>query len=123
MPEFVELTLEDGASIRLELAPTGEPMADGNTDLPEGFGGVDPVARGRAGELAVQSLRFALRPLGRLLQEVHDSVAGADDPPCELSVSFGLQIGQDLKLGVVNANGNASMNISATWQLPPRTTG
>lgn len=112
----MELTLEDGAAIRLEVAPAGEPRAD----LPEGFGGVDPVARGRAGQLAVQSLRLALSPLGPLLQEVHDAVAAAADPPQELSVSFGLQLGQDLKLGVVGANSSATMTVSATWQLPPR---
>jgi hypothetical protein len=122
VPDFVELTLDDGSAVRLELAPVGDaPVgAVDDPDLPEGFGGVDPVSRGRAAALAVGTLRAVLRPLGAVLQEVHDSVVARPDPPQELNISFGLQLGQDLKLGVVNAGGSASMTVSATWQLPPR---
>jgi hypothetical protein len=75
VPEFMELTLDDGAAIRLEVAPVGEPR----TDLPDAFGEVEPVARGRASELAVETLRVALRPLGTVLQEIHDAVATTAD--------------------------------------------
>lgn len=52
---------------------------------------------------------------------MHDAIRGIPDPPHEISVDFGIQIGQDLKIGIVGANGQASMTISATWQLPRRT--
>jgi hypothetical protein len=61
-------------------------------------------------------LRSALRPLGPLLEEVHTAVTATAHPPQHLTVEFGIQIGQDLKLGVVGANGQATMTVSATWE-------
>jgi Trypsin-co-occurring domain 1 len=102
-------------------APAGQAPADHDgSDLPEGFAGGLPVARGGAAALAAGTLRGVLRPLGPLLQEVHDAVSAARDRPEEMSVSFGVQIGQDLKLGIVGASGQASMTVSATWRLPAR---
>lgn len=125
MPEYAELDLA-GAALRVELSDTGAPAAGGRTapergdgpDLPGGFGTATPVARGggRTAALAADALRTALRPLGPLLEEVHAAVASAPNPPQELTVEFGVQIGQDLKLGIVGANGNATMTVSATWQ-------
>lgn len=81
-----------------------------------------PVGRGaRVASLATDGLRSVLSPLGPVLQQVHDAIRGIPDPPHEISVDFGIQIGQDLKIGIVGANGQASMTISATWQLPRRT--
>ncbi|MET7699006.1 MULTISPECIES: CU044_2847 family protein [unclassified Streptomyces] len=118
--DYMEFALDDGAQVRLELAAAGEAPA-GDADLPGGIAGVTPVGRGaRVGALATDALRAVLSPLGPVLQQVHDSVSGIADPPHELSVAFGIQIGQDLKIGIVGANGQASMTISATWQLPPR---
>lgn len=71
--------------------------------------------------LATDTLRAALRPLGPLLQEVHDAVASSERAPDEVSVEFGVQIGQDLKLGIVGSNGQASMKVSATWRLSSAT--
>ncbi|MFF4803845.1 CU044_2847 family protein [Streptomyces sp. NPDC001351] len=118
--DYMEFTLDDGAQVRLELAPAGETEA-GDADLPDGIGGVTPVGRGaRVGALATDALRSVLRPLGPLLQQVHDAVSGVPDPPQEISVAFGIQIGQDLKIGIVGANGHASMTVSATWRPQPR---
>ncbi|MFD9793526.1 CU044_2847 family protein [Streptomyces sp. NPDC059070] len=124
--DFMEFALADGARVRVELAPVGEPEpaaeAEGAVapDLPGGVGGVTPVGRGaRVSALATDALRAVLSPLGPVLQQVHDSVRTIPDPPDSLSVAFGLQIGQDLKLGIVGANGQASMTVSATWQLRP----
>jgi hypothetical protein len=118
--DYIEFALDDGAQVRLELAAAGEAPA-GDADLPGGITGVTPVGRGaRVGVLATDALRSVLSPLGPVLQQVHDSVSGIADPPHELSVDFGIQIGQDLKIGIVGANGQASMTISATWHLPPR---
>jgi hypothetical protein len=111
-----------GAALRVELADAGEPApAPGGTpeapDLPEGFGTTTPVAHGgRAAALATDALRTTLRPLGVLLEEVHGAVTGTGNPPQELKVEFGIQIGQDLKLGIVGTNGKATMTVSATWQ-------
>jgi hypothetical protein len=60
---------------------------------------VAPAGRGAqaAAALATDTLRAVLRPLGPLLQEVHDAVAAAPDRPQEINV----QVGQDLKLGIV----------------------
>ncbi|MGW3496538.1 CU044_2847 family protein [Streptomyces sp. NPDC001020] len=119
--DYMEFALDDGAQVRLELSPAGEAPTppDGGADLPEGMAGVTPVGRGaRVGALATDALRTVLSPLGPVLQQVHDSVRGIPDPPHEISVDFGIQIGQDLKIGIVGANGQASMTISATWQIP-----
>lgn len=66
--------------------------------------------------LAQDVLQSTLRPLGPLLEEVHGAVTGTGHPPQELTVEFGIEIGQDLKLGIVGANGKATMTVSATWQ-------
>lgn len=91
-------------------------------DLPDGFGTATPVASGRAraATLATGTLRATLRPLGPLLEEIHESVSANEHPPSELTVAFGVEIGQDLKLGIVGANGKATMTVSATWQLDAR---
>ncbi|MFD0144843.1 MULTISPECIES: CU044_2847 family protein [unclassified Streptomyces] len=123
MPEYLDLEL-GGAALRVELADAGEPAAPfvpapspEAADLPDGFGTATPVARGRgAAALAQDVLQTALRPLGPLLEEVHAAVTGTEHPPQELTVEFGIQIGQDFKLGIVGANGQATMTVSATWQ-------
>lgn len=120
----MELILDDGARVRVELTPVGGPRTTApaaDDDLPGGVGGATPVGRGRerVAALATDTLAAVLRPLGPFLQQVHDSVRGIPDPPDSLDVCFGLQIGQDLKLGIVGANGQASMTVSATWQLRP----
>ncbi|MEV5506647.1 CU044_2847 family protein [Streptomyces orinoci] len=124
MSESLELELV-GSVLRLELSDIGEPEQAGRPaeeedfrDLPEGFGRVTPVSRGRgrAAVVATEGLRTMLRPLGPLLEEVHRSVTSVPDPPQELSVQFGIQVGQDLKLGIVGMNGHATMMISATWK-------
>ncbi|MFE3775067.1 CU044_2847 family protein [Streptomyces sp. CB02959] len=128
VPPDAELTLADGTSIRLELAPVPgasrpDSMPGGAAAaLPEGTGPGMPAARGgeRVAAAAVAALRTTLRPLGPLLQEIHDAVASAEQPPDELSVQFGVQVGQDLKLGIVAGDGRASLSITATWR-PRRT--
>lgn len=145
VPDFAEFRLADDTVVRLELAPVGAepPVSDdpsddpsdgrpdaghaGNgeawdgqlDDLPEGFSTPVPAGRGsRGAALAAGTLRGALRPLGLVIQEVHDSLGALDNPPQEVSVELGVQIGQDLKMGIVGANGQASMKVSATWRLP-----
>lgn len=134
MPDYTELRLADGTAVRFELAPggavavpaqaraddpPGKPadLAGGRGDLPEGMGDAVPVGRGSAAAraFAVESLRTALRPLGPLLQEVHDAIAASGRPPREVNVTFGVEVGQDLKLGIVGAAGKAHMTVSATW--------
>ncbi|MFD5749572.1 CU044_2847 family protein [Streptomyces sp. NPDC127033] len=126
MPESLEVELA-GAVLRLELSDVGEPPPDGDTpgedegrqDLPEGFGTVTPVSarRGRAAVVATEGLRAMLSPLGPLLEEVHRSAVSVPEPPQQLSVTFGIQVGQDLKLGIVGVNGHATMTVSATWEV------
>ncbi|MER6735191.1 CU044_2847 family protein [Streptomyces puniciscabiei] len=126
MPESLEVELA-GAVLRLELSDAGEPASDAGPveadehrpDLPEGFGTVTPVSarRGRAAVVATEGLRLMLSPLGPLLEEVHRSVTSVADPPQQLSVTFGIQVGQDLKLGIVGVNGHATMTVSATWDV------
>lgn len=127
MPESLEVDLA-GAVLRLELSDVGEPASDAEPvkedgdrpQLPEGFGTVTPVAsrRGRGpAVIATEGLRLMLSPLGPLLEEVHRSVTSVPEPPREVSVTFGIQVGQDLKLGVVGANGQATMTVSATWDV------
>ncbi|MER5217515.1 CU044_2847 family protein [Streptomyces sp. NPDC002838] len=124
MPEFLEVELA-GAVLRLELSDAGESEPAGSVagedgdfrDLPEGFGTVTKVGarRDRAVVVATEGLRTMLSPLGPLLQEVHRSVTSVPEPPQEISVTFGVQVGQDLKLGIMGVNGQATMTVSATW--------
>ncbi|GAA0628755.1 CU044_2847 family protein [Streptomyces crystallinus] len=120
---YRELILDDGARVRVELAPvggSGPPPPAPDDDLPGGVGGGTPAGRGeRVAALATDTLAAVLRPLGPVLQQVHDSVRDIQDPPETLTVGFGLQIGHDLKIGIVGTNGHASMTVSATWQLRP----
>ncbi|WP_030252669.1 CU044_2847 family protein [Streptomyces violens] len=123
MPEYAELQLSDRTLVRLALAPVGTPapaVPAARPDLPDGAGTVEPVgrARERVAALAGDGLRAVLSPLGPLLQEVHDSVVRTENPPQELSVEFGVQIGQDLKLGIAGGSTQAAMKITASWQLP-----
>ncbi|MCN9243812.1 hypothetical protein NGF19_24040 [Streptomyces sp. RY43-2] len=123
MSDFSELQLADGTSVRFQLIPQdGEvDLAEPAEDLPEGMGATVPVSRGgrRVADRAVETLRTALRPLGPIVQEIHDAVVSADQPPQEINVTFGVQIGQDLKLGFVAGNGQAHLTVSATWRPVP----
>ncbi|MER6131002.1 CU044_2847 family protein [Streptomyces sp. BV286] len=114
-----DLEFEDGTPVRflLTAAPDQGP-AGPDDDLPEGMGRAVPVGRGGgfAADVAVGALRRALRPLGPLLQEVHDAVVAAPRPPSDISVTFGVQVGQDLRLGIVGGNGQAHLTVTASWQ-------
>ncbi|MFE7904451.1 CU044_2847 family protein [Streptomyces albogriseolus] len=116
-----DVELDDGTPIRFLLgpAPAREPSsAAGDADLPEGMGTAVPVATGRrsVAGFAAGALRGTLKPLGPLLQEVHDAVTAVPDPPSEISVSFGVQVGQDLKLGIVGSSGQAHLTVTACWR-------
>lgn len=119
MSTSAELQFDDGTPVRFLLTPAapqeGPPEPGGA--LPEGMGRAVPVSSGggAVASLAAGTLRAALRPLGPLLQEVHDAVRAAPEPPTELSVTLGVQVGQDLKLGIVGAKGQAHLTVTATW--------
>lgn len=123
MSEFAEFKLSDETAVRIELAEVGDALAvpaDDSPDLAEGIGGVAPVSRGRRpAVLTGEALEAVLRPLSPLLRHIHDAVASDDGPsrPEVVTAEFGVQIGQDLKLGIVGASGQMSMKISATWRL------
>ncbi|KUO21734.1 CU044_2847 family protein [Streptomyces dysideae] len=118
MSTTLEEEFDDGTPVRFVLAPGS---ARGGGDLPEGMGRAVPVATGgrAVANLATGALRGALKPLGPLLQEVHDAVKDVPEPPAELSVTFGVQVGQDLKLGIVGGNGQAHLTVTATWKPAP----
>ncbi|MEU9607511.1 CU044_2847 family protein [Streptomyces sp. NPDC048057] len=137
MAHSAELQFPDGTPVRFLLAPAATDAYDdvsddayevAEEDLPDGMGPSVPVARGDsrgawrrrpAGEVvadvATTALRGTLRPLGPLLQEVHDAVSAAPVPPSEITVTLGVQVGQDLKLGIVGGTGKAHLTVTATW--------
>ncbi|PJE95464.1 hypothetical protein CUT44_22925 [Streptomyces carminius] len=131
MPEISDLQLADGTSVRMRLTPvtTAGPgtaipghVEPSGQDLPDGLGRSVPVARrarreGAVTELAVGTLRAALRPLGPVLQEVHEAITASERPPHEVTVEFGVEISQDLKLGIVEGGGQAHLQVSATWHI------
>ncbi|MEU4486183.1 CU044_2847 family protein [Streptomyces purpurascens] len=136
MTQYAELLLDDSTVIRLELSPVGGPQAEGQEsdpgeyredgeyeELPDGIQGSEPIGRLRdaARVLVGGTVRGVLSPLGPLLREVHATVTSVDDPPQEFSVEFGLQLGQDLKLGIVGVNSTSSVKVSATWRPVPDT--
>jgi len=113
---------DDGTPVRflLTAAPPGA-AREQTDDLPEGMGTAVPVGAGRqaVADFVTGTLRHALRPLGLLLQEVHGTVTAVPEPPSEMSVTFGVQVGQDLKFGIVGGNGQAHLTVTATWKPPP----
>ncbi|WP_026248844.1 CU044_2847 family protein [Streptomyces sp. LaPpAH-108] len=118
-----DLELDDGTPVRFVLAPAGgEVPAAPDDDLPEGMGRAVPVAAGGrvVADFAAGALRGALRPLGPLLEEVHAAATAVQTPPTELSVTFGVQVGQDLKLGIVGGTAQAHLTITANWKPAPQ---
>ncbi|MEV0122121.1 CU044_2847 family protein [Streptomyces sp. NPDC050703] len=112
-----QLGLDDGTTVRFILSEAAGPVTNG-------MGPAVPVSRrGRSlAPLAADALRTTLKPLGPLVQEVHDAVSAAPTPPDEITVTFGVQVGQDLKLGIVNGSGQAHLTVAATWR-PERADG
>lgn len=128
MADFVEFAFEDGTLLALQVfepvqaspSRTAEEAERDGEPVP-GFGRSRPVARGARVMAATEgALSTLLAPLVPMLQNVHDTVAAVPDAPDELSVSFGLRVSQDLKLGVVGTTGEATMTITATWHLAGR---
>lgn len=37
-------------------------------------------------------------------------------PPAEVTVTFGVQLGHNLKLGMVSGSGQARLTVTATWK-------
>lgn len=126
--DFVEFTFADGTAVALQafapLSTAKDGYAADDEPVP-GFGASRPVSVGSRVAVAAEStLRALLAPLAPLLQQVHDSVSAVPDKPSELSVSFGVRVSQDLKLGIVGAGGEATMTVTAQWRLaqPPEGT-
>ncbi|MER7939855.1 CU044_2847 family protein [Streptomyces sp. NPDC094473] len=119
MSDFMEFEFDDGSSLALQVFPAATP-AEGSAP---GFGTSVPVARGsRLGAVAGTALRGVLAPLVPLLQQVRDTAAAVPDPPDEISVSFGVRVGHDLKLGVVGVAGEATLTVTANWHLGQQAT-
>ncbi|MFG3055453.1 CU044_2847 family protein [Kitasatospora sp. NPDC048239] len=108
--------LDDGTTVRFLLTNAGPP-ASKRDDPGDGLGALVPV--GRRGDavaaIAADALRGTLRPLGALVQEVHAAMTTVPAPPTEITVTFGVQLTQDLKLGIVNGNGQAHLTVTASW--------
>nr|WP_123980287.1 CU044_2847 family protein [Streptomyces sp. Ag109_O5-1] len=123
MSTVIDGEFDDGTAVRFML--TGPPAvavaSDESDDLPEGMVKAVPVAAGGGAGAAVAgftegALRRVLKPLGPLLRGVHDAVRAVPEPPGELSVTFGVQVGQDLKLGIVGGTGQAHLTVTASWK-------
>lgn len=115
--EFVEFSFTDGTVVALQAFPPAGQGTDDDHAVP-GFGSSLPVSRGRLVTATDTALRTVLAPLVPVLESIHATVATASNPPQRLQVSLGVRIGHDLKLGVVGANGEASLTITAGWDLP-----
>ncbi|SEG93336.1 hypothetical protein SAMN05216223_12794 [Actinacidiphila yanglinensis] len=111
--------LDDGTPVRFLLTPVPGPARDAG--LPEGMGRAVPVATGgrTVASLAAGALRGALTPLGPLLHSVHEAATALPEPPTEISVTFGLQVGQDLRFGIVGGSGQAHLSVTASWKPAP----
>ncbi|GHB67702.1 hypothetical protein GCM10010347_42250 [Streptomyces cirratus] len=108
--------LEDGSTVRFLLS--GAPAA---AAAPGGaLGPVVPVGRraDAVAAFATDALRSTLKPLGALVREVHSSMTSVPVPPTEVTVTFGIQLTQDLQLGIVNGNNQAHLTVTATWTPP-----
>jgi hypothetical protein len=119
MPQLVELQLADGTGVLVEVfAPGPVPVSD--PDLPDGAGSVVPVGRGqRVAAATGQALSDVLRPLGSVLDSVHQAVTSSLRPPDDVSIELGVKLSQDLKLGITCTQGEAVVVVRATWKLGP----
>lgn len=117
MTSTQEFSLDDGTTVRFLVSGESRPAQE-KADAVGGIGPIVPVARrGQAvAAVAAEMLRSTLQPLGPLVQEVHDAVTAGPTPPAEVAVTFGVQLGQDLKLGIVNGSGQAHLTVTATWK-------
>ncbi|MFI1921259.1 MULTISPECIES: CU044_2847 family protein [unclassified Streptomyces] len=121
MGEFVEFTFDDGQTVRLEVFPNPLAGSDAAGATP-GSAPLVPVAgdgRGRVARAACGALQQVLKPLVPVLESVHDTVSAMDRRPQHLTVDLGVRIGNDLTLGIVANKGEASLTVSATWDLEP----
>jgi len=131
----VNLAFDDGSVVRLHLAPalkdssampqpgTRRHEADASEPLglPADFGSAQPVsvneraaqALNRGGEVLAE----ALRPLGGVLDGIHQSFTESVRRPDEVTVEFGVTLGSDFSLGVFSGKGEASFTVSATWNF------
>ncbi|MFE0378933.1 CU044_2847 family protein [Streptomyces inhibens] len=112
---------EPAAGGHFDAAPDQPPAADGELELPDGFGSAQPVSvdsrAARALTRGGEVLEEALRPLGGVLGQIHRSISSGSHRPDEVTVEFGVTLGSDLRLGVFSGNGEASFKVSATWNL------
>ncbi|MFJ4771028.1 CU044_2847 family protein [Streptomyces uncialis] len=116
------IRLDDGTTVRFLLTDAGPPASNHNGPA-DGLGPVVPVGRRRdaVAAIATDALRSTLTPLGTLVQEVHSAMTTVPTPPTDITVTFGVQLTQDLKLGIVNGNGQAHLTVTATWSPQPPT--
>ncbi|MER5729681.1 CU044_2847 family protein [Streptomyces sp. NPDC002138] len=120
MTALENLHLDDGTTVRFLLASGGPPVAK-RDDAAEGLGSLVPVGRraDAVAAIAADALRGTLRPLGTLVREVHATMAAVPVPPTDITVTFGLQLTHDLKLGIVSGNGQAHLTVTASWSPAP----
>ena len=119
MNDSQDFALSDGTMVHFLVEPAERPISDAE-QASDGIGPLVPVARQRraaaAAAVAADALRTTLQPLGSLVQDVHDAVTTGATPPAEVSVTFGVQLGHDLRLGIVSGNGQAHLTVTATWK-------
>ncbi|MFF4644460.1 CU044_2847 family protein [Streptomyces sp. NPDC001389] len=108
--------LDDGSTVRFLLSGA----AGAAPERGEGLGPVVPVGRraDAVAAFATDALRATLKPLGVLVREVHSSMTSVPVPPTEITVTFGIQLTQDLQLGIVSGNNQAHLTVTASWTPP-----
>jgi hypothetical protein len=125
MPDFVEFVFDDKTSVLMEVSPAPRSMlldGEGRTrptaDLPEGSAEIEPVSRvGETLEKTGHALAEVLSPLLPVLESVHKTVSTAPNRPDEITVELGLKLSSELHLMIVGGNGEASITVSAKWDL------
>ncbi|WP_406447555.1 CU044_2847 family protein [Streptomyces sp. NBC_01613] len=131
----VNLTFDDGSVVRLHLTPAPkdfsampepgtsrrETDASEPLGLPADFGSAQPVSVNERAAQALtrggEALAEALRPLGGVLDGIHQSFTESARRPNEVTVEFGVTLGSDFSLGVFSGKGEASFTVSATWNF------
>lgn len=120
MSEFIEFAFDDETRVLMEVFPapggtwTGEDVPAEEGPL-RPSGGIAEATFGRAG----RALGDALRPLVPVLQSVHDTVRSTPGRPDSVTVTLGLKLTNQLQLGIVSGDAEASLTIAATWHLEP----
>jgi len=106
MSKTLELSLEDGGSVAVEIAGTIEDSAPRQR-----FGPDDEVA-----DKVAQSFDSALASLSAIAGSLHTALREVVNAPDTVTVEFGIHVTASAGVVIASGSGGANLNISMEWK-------